>query len=81
MSNEERFADVTLEELVEEIERRTDCYCMAAIVKGEQRIPGQSLATMYFNGGFYSAIGLAEQLKHDLLNRSPRFAQFGEEQA
>lgn len=61
---------ITTEDLICELERRSECYIFAAILKADQREARKTRAVFYYEGGYYNALGLAEQIRYDLLANS-----------
>lgn len=59
----------TTEELLAEVEARFDAFALIGMLKVDQRDKGCSCARVWFNGGFFTCLGLATQLQDDFLTR------------
>ena len=60
--SEERFADVTTNELLDELSNRCECYVLGCVLKGDQRKANHDCVSVWYDGGLLRAIGLIKHL-------------------
>jgi hypothetical protein len=74
---DDRFADVTTQELIDELATRCDTYALGCVLKGDQRKDDTTCVSVWYGGSLLSAMGIAEWIRTHL--RSEMEAAYSED--